>query len=167
VFTTPDRGSVLRLASELAEKWREKGYPKMAERMEEHIEESLSCLAFPEGYRRMIRTTNGLERLNQEIKRRTRVARVFPNRQARLPIDGGLAVEQSEEWITTGRRYLDIPELEEHRRQEGDAMASYRRDRAWRKQEKFQDLTLPGVLLTKVSLRLWLDARNVIKSLRG
>ena len=40
-----------------------------------------SCLAFPESHRRRIRTTNGLERLNQEIKRRTRVVRIFPNRQ--------------------------------------------------------------------------------------
>ncbi len=53
----------------------------VAEHIEEHVEECLSCLAFPEAHRRRIRTTNGLERFNQEIKRRTRVVRIFPNRE--------------------------------------------------------------------------------------
>jgi putative transposase len=85
--------------------------------MEERIEECLICLSFPEGHRRRIRTTNGLERLNQEIKRRTNVVRIFPNRQACLRLVTALAVEQSEEWLT-GRRYLDMRELDEHRREE-------------------------------------------------
>ena len=70
---------------------------------------------FPESHRRRIRTTNGLESLNQEIKRRTRVVRIFPNREACLRLVTALAVEQSEEWIT-GRRYLDMGEPEEHSR---------------------------------------------------
>ncbi|WP_083760059.1 IS256 family transposase [Rubrobacter xylanophilus] len=57
---------------------------KVAEHLEEHIEECLSCLAFPESHRRRIRTTNGLERLNQEIKRRSRVVRIFPNERSCL-----------------------------------------------------------------------------------
>jgi putative transposase len=68
----------------------------------------------PESHRRRIRTTNGLERLNQEIKRRTRLVRIFPNREACLRMVTALAVEFSEEWVT-GRRYLDMRELEEHR----------------------------------------------------
>jgi putative transposase len=115
VFAAPDRGSALELASSVAHKWREKGHEKVACRIEEHSEECLSCLAFPESHRRRIRTTNGLERLNQEIKRRTRVVRIFPNRQACLRLVTALAVEQSEEWLT-GRRYLDMGELEEDRR---------------------------------------------------
>ena len=97
----------------MAEKWRRKGYEKVAEHLEEHIEECLTCLAFPESHRRRIRTTNGLERLNQEIKRRTRVVRIFPNRESCLRLVTALAVEQSEEWVT-GRRYLDMRKLEEH-----------------------------------------------------
>ncbi len=84
----------------------------MAEHIEEHIEECLTCLAFPESHRRRIRTTNGLERFNQEIKRRTRVVRIFPNRASCLRLVTALAVEQSEEWVT-GRRYLNMEELEE------------------------------------------------------
>ena len=116
VFAAPSREVALRLASELAAKWRG-SHPRVAEHLEEQIEECLSCLAFPESHRRRIRTTNGLERLNQEIKRRTRVVRIFPNREACLGLVTALAVEQSEEWLT-GRRYLDMRELEEQRRQE-------------------------------------------------
>ncbi len=89
----------------------------MAEHLEEHVEECLSCLSFPESHRKRIRTTNGLERLNQEIKRRSRVVRIFPNRVSCLRLVTALAVEQSEEWVT-GRRYLDMEELREHRRSE-------------------------------------------------
>jgi putative transposase len=117
VFAAPDKHSALGLASSAAEKWRQKSCPKVAEHMEEHMEECLSCLSFPESHRRRIRTTNGLERLNQEIKRRTRVVRIFPNREACLRLVTALAVEQSEEWLT-GRRYLDMRELEEHHWQE-------------------------------------------------
>ena len=55
--------------------------------------------------------------MNQEIKRRTRVVRTFPNREACLRLVSTLAVEQSEEWVT-GRRYLNMEELREHRRLE-------------------------------------------------
>ncbi len=117
IFAAPTREQALGITSSVARKWREKGYAKVAEHLEERIEECLSCLAFPESHRRRIRTTNGLERLNQEIKRRTRVVRIFPNREACLRLVTALAVEQSEEWLT-GRRYLDVEELREHRRYE-------------------------------------------------
>ena len=104
----------------MAEKWRRKDSPRVAEHIEEHVEECLSCLAFPETHRRRIRTTNGLERLNQEIKRRTRVVRIFPNPEACLRLVTALAVEHSEEWVT-GRRYLDMRELEERRGEERGA----------------------------------------------
>ena len=81
VFAAPSRELALRTAEELADRWR-RSHPKVTEHIEEHIEECLSCLAFPESHRRRIRTTNGLERFNQEIKRRTRVVRIFPNREA-------------------------------------------------------------------------------------
>jgi transposase-like protein len=69
----------------------------------EYIGECLSCLAFPERHRRPIRTTNGLKYLNQEIKRRTRVIRIFPNRAACLRLVTALTIEQSEEWVTRKR----------------------------------------------------------------
>jgi putative transposase len=120
IFAAPERRSALRLASSVSEKWRGKGHEKVAEHLEERVEECLSCLAFPESHRRRIRTTNGLERLNQEIKRRTRVVRIFPNRESCLRLVSALAVEASEEWVT-GRRYLDMQELEEYRCQKREA----------------------------------------------
>ncbi len=110
VFAAASREVALRLASELAAHWRGR-HPRVAEHIEEHIEECLSCLAFPDSHRQRIRTTNGLERLNQEIKRRSRVVRIFPNERSCLRLVTALAVEQSEEWIT-GRRYLDMGEFE-------------------------------------------------------
>jgi transposase-like protein len=116
MFAAPAREQALQLASSVANKWRKKGNEKVARHMEEHLEECLTSLAFPESHRRRIRTTNSLERLNQEIKRRTRVVRIFPNREACLRLVSALAIEQSEEWLT-GRRYLDMRELDEHRRE--------------------------------------------------
>jgi putative transposase len=112
IFAAPDRQTALDLAERLADRWRQ-SHPRVAEHIEEHIEECLSCLYFPESHRRRIRTTNGLERLNQEIKRRTTVVRIFPNREACLRLVTALAMEQSEEWVT-GRRYLDVEELKDH-----------------------------------------------------
>lgn len=94
------------------DQWRET-HPKVAEHIEEHIEECLLYLCFPASHRGRIRTTNGLQRLNQEIKRRTRVVKVFPSREACLRLVAALAMEQSEEWVT-GRRYLDMEELKDH-----------------------------------------------------
>lgn len=121
IFAAPDRKQALTVAAAVADKCRKRGNEKVAEHLEEHIEECLSYLAFPESHRRRIRTTNGLERLNQEIKRRSRVVRILPNERSCLRLVTALAVEQSEEWIT-GRRYLDMEELREHRRS-GDCEA--------------------------------------------
>ncbi len=120
IFAATSREEALGMASSVADRWREKGNEKVAEHIEEHIEECLSCLAFPESHRRRIRTTNGQERLNQEIKRRTRVVRIFPNRESCLRLVTALCVEQSEEWVT-GRRYLDMRDLEEQRHEEREA----------------------------------------------
>lgn len=114
IFAATDRERALGVAFSVAGEWREKGYEKIAEHIEEHIEECLSCLSFPESHQRRIRTTNGQERLNQEIKRRTRVVRIFPNRESCLRLVTALCIEQSEEWVT-GRRYLNMEELREHR----------------------------------------------------
>ena len=70
------------------------------------------CFAFPVSHRLRIRTTNSLERLNQEIKRRTRVVRIFPNRESCLRLVTALCMETSEEWLS-GKRYLDMSWLVE------------------------------------------------------
>ena len=79
----------------------------MAAKLAEEIEACLACYDVPAAHRVRVRTTNGLERLNQELKRRTRVVRIFPNRASLLRLVTALALEQSEEWVS-GRRYLDM-----------------------------------------------------------
>ena len=106
VFAAQTWSQARAVAGRLAAQWRT-SHPRVAEQIEEDLEDCLSCLAFPAEHQLRIRTTNGLERLSQEIKRRTRVVRIFPNREACLRLVTALAAEQSDEWVS-GRRYLDV-----------------------------------------------------------
>ena len=78
-------------------------YPKFVQKLEEGLEDALACFSFPQVHRKKIRTTNNLERFNEEIRRRTRVIRIFPNEDACLRLICALCIEQNEEWLT-GRR---------------------------------------------------------------
>ncbi|MDQ2785828.1 MAG: transposase [Chloroflexota bacterium] len=104
------------IATQIADRWRGT-HPALARSLEEESEACFACLAFPLAHQQRIRTTNGLERLHQELKRRTRVVRIFPNREACLRLVTALCAEQSEEW-ESGRQYLDLSELPPVVRQE-------------------------------------------------
>ncbi len=106
VFAAPTSTQAMTVVRRLAAQWRS-SHPRVAEHLEEQVEACLTCLAFPAAHQLRIRTTNGMERLSQELKRRTRVVRIFPNREACLRLVSALAMEQSDEWIS-GRRYLDV-----------------------------------------------------------
>jgi transposase-like protein len=110
IYAAPDREWALDAARGVVERW-SASHPAVAEWIEEGIEATLACFALPESHRRRIRSTNGLERFNQELKRRTRVVRIFPNREACLRLVTAMCVEQSEERLS-GRRYLDMELLE-------------------------------------------------------
>jgi transposase-like protein len=79
----------------------------LANWMEENIPEGLTVFSFPEKHQRRLRTTNGLELLNREIRRRTRVAVLFPNTASCLRLVTAIVMEISEEW-QTGRIYLRL-----------------------------------------------------------
>jgi transposase-like protein len=83
----------------------EKTAPKLAAWLEANVPESLTVLRLPPSHRRRLRTTNMLERLNRELKRRTRVATLFPNDASLLRLATAVLVEISEEW-ETGKRYV-------------------------------------------------------------
>ena len=83
----------------------EKSAPKLAAWLEENVPESLTVLRLPAAHRQRLRTTNMLERLNRELKRRTRVATLFPNEDSLLRLVTAILVEVSEEW-ETGKRYV-------------------------------------------------------------
>ncbi len=75
--------------------------------LEEGFEDATAVLDYPERYRRRLRTTNGIERLNEEIRRRERVIRIFPNRESVYRLVGAVLIEMDEKWIS-GRKYLDM-----------------------------------------------------------
>jgi len=82
----------------------EKSHPKVALLLEEHGEEVLTVYQLPPVHRRFMKSTNMLERYNQELKRRTRVVRIFPHQESCLRLVTAMAMEMSEEWMV--RRYL-------------------------------------------------------------
>jgi transposase-like protein len=82
----------------------EKSHPRVVQMLDDHGEEILSVYQLPVWQRRGMKSTNMLERYNQELKRRTRVVRIFPNQASCLRLVTALAMEMTEEWL--GRRYL-------------------------------------------------------------
>jgi transposase-like protein len=108
VFNATDRPEAERLLS-LAVKKYETSAPRLAQWMETAVPEGLTVLALPAAYRRRLRTSNVLERLNQEIKRRTRVATLFPNEASLLRLASAVLMEISEDW-ETGPAYLTLDE---------------------------------------------------------
>jgi len=97
-------------------RWQGK-YPRLCAWVEENIEETLSYYRFPLGHHKHVKSTNMLERLNEEVRRRTRVVRIFPNEESCLRLIRALAVEMHENWIEA-HRYLDMKLLVEHKKQE-------------------------------------------------
>src|SRR5690606_1464549 len=84
--------------------------PKLADWMEVNIPEGFTMFAFPKAHQKRIRTSNQLERLSQEIKRRTRGIRVFPNEESCLRLISDILLEYSDEW-EFGRLYLDMSQI--------------------------------------------------------
>lgn len=83
----------------------QKSAPKLSAWMEENVPESFAVFRLPPAHRQRLRTTNMLERVNRELKRRTRVATLFPNEASLLRLVTAVLMELSEEW-ETGKRYV-------------------------------------------------------------
>ena len=101
------------LAAWLA-KWQSK-YGKLCDWVESNIEETLTFYRLPAQHHKHLKSTNMLERLNEEIKRRTHVVRIFPNQASCLRLVRALAVEMHENWIEA-TRYLNMELLTEHKK---------------------------------------------------
>lgn len=110
VFAAGDLPEAERRLKHVAQKYRDSA-PRLADWIEENVPEGLTVLELPEEHRRRLRTTNMLENLNKQVKRRTSVAGLFPNEASALRLVSAVLMEQSEEW-ETGRVYLTMTEPE-------------------------------------------------------
>lgn len=106
IFNSPTLDIALEMKLRAIEKY-QKNAPQFAKWLEENVDEGLTVFEFLHEHRKKIRTSNGIERVNREIKRRTRVAVLFPNEDSALRLVTGVVIEIHEEWVT-GRMYLDM-----------------------------------------------------------
>jgi len=106
IFNAPDRETAESYLKKLVEKYADIA-PKLADWMEVNVPEGFTVFAFPKAHQRRLRTSNFLERLSQEIKRRTRIVRVFPNELSCLRLISAILMETNDDW-EYGRIYLRI-----------------------------------------------------------
>jgi transposase-like protein len=106
IFNAPERTEAQRLLTEALAQWRAEA-PKLADWAEANLPDGFAVFGYPPAHRVRLRTTNGLERINRELKRRTRVASMFPNAASCLRLVSALLTEFDEEWMS-GKIYLTM-----------------------------------------------------------
>ena len=107
IYQARDIDEARRLLSETLETF-EKLAPKAMVTLEEGFEDVMAVMNLPEKYRKRLRTTNSIERLNQEVRRRDRVIRIYPNEASVIRLLGSVLIEQDEKW--SSRKYLNMDE---------------------------------------------------------
>lgn len=107
VFSQPDHLSAMKQLDEVARMLHPK-FPQATELLQDAAEDVLAHLHFPREHRRRLHSTNPLERLHKEIKRRTRVVGIFPTRDSLMRLVGALLAEQDDEWQVADRRYFSV-----------------------------------------------------------
>jgi putative transposase len=106
IFDAPDRATAEAYLAKTVERY-SKTASRLSEWMATNIPEGLTVFAFPAAFRKQLRTTNGLERLHREVRRRARVVSIFPNPASCLRLVSAILAEMSEEWLT-GRTYINF-----------------------------------------------------------
>lgn len=109
IFQAENKKTAMRLARNLIESFSEKA-PAAMDCLENGLEDGLAVLDLPERYRKRLRTSNLAERMNEEIRRRERVIRIFPNEASAERLIGAILVELYEEWQAS-IRYFDMTEF--------------------------------------------------------
>jgi transposase-like protein len=110
IFAQPDHASALGQLQKVADGLR-KRLPAAAALLEEAAEDILAHKHFPDEHRRQLHSTNPLERLNKEIKRRSNVVGIFPNVRALVRLVGAVLLEQDDEWTVAERRYFSAESM--------------------------------------------------------
>lgn len=108
IFDSRDLDSARQRVKEIVVEY-EKTAPEFVNWLEENIEEGLTVFSLPPSIRKRLRTSNMMETLNKQIKRRTRVAALFPNPESCLRLVSAVVQEIHEEWVC-GKKYLDLSE---------------------------------------------------------
>ena len=108
VFEASDTNTASLLARGIQEQYADKA-SRAVETLDQGLEDAIAVLALPEYYRRRLRTTNSVERLNQEVRRREKVIRIFTNTESAIRLIGAVLMERHEEW-SEGRSYFDMVE---------------------------------------------------------
>jgi putative transposase len=106
IFDAPDRVTAEAYLAKAVVKY-SKSASRLSEWLAANIPEGLTVFAFPVSFRRLLRTTNGVERLHREVRRRARVVSIFPNPASCLRLVSAILAEISEEWLT-GRTYINF-----------------------------------------------------------
>ncbi len=106
IFEAPDIETARVLLAQVMADY-ERVAPTAIATLQRGFDDATAVLALPRPYRKRLRTTNGQERLNEEVRRRERVIRIFPNRPSSIRLLGALLMEQDEQW-STGKRYFDM-----------------------------------------------------------
>ena len=110
IFAQPDHASALAQLRRVVDGVRRR-FPDAAALLEDAAEDLLAYLHFPKAHRARLHSTNPLERLNKEIKRRSNVVGIFPNRAALLRLVGAVLAEQDDEWAVAERRYFSAESM--------------------------------------------------------
>ena len=106
LYEAIDHDSARKVKDQIIDKYETKA-PKAVTLLDEAFDDITAVLILPLKYRKRLRTTNSVERLNQEVRRRERVIRIFPNEASVIRLMGALLMEQHEKW-QTGRKYFDM-----------------------------------------------------------
>ena len=114
MFNAPDMKTARALFETIVDEYIEKA-PRSVSCLEAGFDDAMAVMALPELYRRRLRSTNGLERLNREVRRRERVIGIFPNIDSAMRLLGALLMEQDDEW-TSGRLYFRMDQYWEHKK---------------------------------------------------
>jgi transposase-like protein len=110
IFAQPDHASALTQLRKVADGLRPK-FPKAAALLEDAAEDVLAYRHLPSEHHRQLHSTNPLERLNKEIKRRSNVVGIFPNPAALIRLVGAVLLEQDDEWTVAERRYFSVESM--------------------------------------------------------
>ena len=156
IYNAPKLEIARTLRDEMLETYADSA-PKAMETLESGFDDVMAVMTLPKKYRKRLRTSNSIERLNQEIRRRERVIRIFPNEDSLIRLIGAMLMEQDEKW-TTGKKYLDMEEYHESRTKQKSIVAAWFYNRG--NLHTFMDLAnlrLKDILLTNRNWREFLQ----------